>query len=233
MRYWIFIILGITLCACENRWESEIAMNLPPSLSLIKDGREHIGTDSLKLSLKHKSPYGFVLQLKDEKVYSGTWEIKTGQGALSSSNDVLIDQANWSLPSPDDSLLSLSYLPSSLGTHELTFTAVDPFGASGVTSLTLEVFENLSPIAILETSHQGLINSGHYLLDASASFDQDKAYGGSIAWYRFMVSGRTIGEGTSPSLEYIFQSKGTYTVSLEVHDTDGAINQTSTTIIIE
>lgn len=229
----IIIVLGSILVSCENRWNLEVEMNLPPSLSLLKDGRELSSSDSLKMSLKHRESYEFRLRLIDENLYYGTWEITKGEGILVGPNDDLIGTDIWRLSDPGDSLLTLIYQPSTLGEHILEFRCIDPFGEETSTSLTLEVFENLLPVAVLEVSDRKVINQGHYVLDGSSSFDLDRPYGGSIEWYRFLVSDRIIGEGISPSLEYIFQSQGTYTVSLEVQDSDGAVDKTSTTLIID
>jgi len=222
--------------SCENRWQLERELNEPPSLELLKKSGENLAFDSLKWSLKHQEPYVFSLKLKDEQVTNGTWEIVSGEGILMSGNssdrDILLDDGHWQFPSKNESLLSLTYTPISLGSHVLEFISIDAFGESAKTSLTLEVFENLPPIAVLGIAKIGKVNARHYVFDGTSSFDKDRSYGGSVDWYKFKVSDRIIKEGVTPELDYIFQEKGVYNVGLEVYDSDGATHQEIITIVI-
>lgn len=65
-----------------------------------------------------------------------------------------------------------------------------------------------------------------YILDASKSYDEDRNYGGGIAWYIFKIGEHEI-KSKHPILTHLFNEKGRQKIELTVIDN---LNQSSKTI---
>lgn len=105
----------------------------------------------------------------------------------------------------------------------LDFTITDKLGASDKVTYEITTFKNIAPIAILEYR---LANDGKYILDASKSYDQDRNYGGKIAWYIFKIGEQEI-KSKNPTITHFFNEKGSHDIELTVIDN---LNQSSKTI---
>ena len=120
----------------------------------------------------------------------------------------------------------------SLGTHIISFRVKDNNEISSeptTYNLTIEQegagHSNQPPTAEIEGLYQGEINK-ELTFDGSGSHDND----GSITVYQWDFGDETLGTGVSPT--HTYTTSGTYTVSLQIIDDDGAIGTASMSVSI-
>jgi hypothetical protein len=124
---------------------------------------------------------------------------------------------------PDQNELELDFENREEGQTTLDFTITDKLGASDKATYKLFTFKNLAPVAILEYRPD---KGQQYILDASKSYDEDRNYGGKIAWYLFKIGELEI-KSKTPSVTHFFNEKGSHVVELSVIDN---LNKPSKTI---
>jgi parallel beta-helix repeat protein len=175
----------------------------------------------------------------------------TFTGSKSSDPDGVIEGYRWDFTSDgtyDTDWLSsptTSYSYSSKGTYTVTLQVIDNFGVAttdtaialiskaggggggGGGGSTPPVHENLKPVADLSAGepYQGLVKTP-ILFDGSNSYDPD----GSITTWFWVFSDNT--SATGEKVNHSFTKPGTYTISIVVTDTEGAINTDTTTCVI-
>ena len=235
----IGFLLILSVCfSCDNRWVFK-GENIPPELGLKltngqftdDEGNLLISlSDTLKLNAKTTTEvYTFDMKYFDDNLVEITYEILSGNGALIQLN--VEEQMQGKIDISQDEV-SLEYKPEELGEHEIRFIATDAFGeSSGSVTVRLFFFDNWAPIGNLAISYQGKTDERHYLIDASESVDEDAAYGGYLVQYKYKVEDYEL-LTTVPSINYIFQSSGTYNVSLQVLDNDNVWSEEITEEVV-
>ena len=117
-------------------------------------------------------------------------------------------------------------------TYRMLFRIKDLGGWTGsATVVTLRAFKNIPPTAAF-TATKG--ENGKYTFDASASYDGDKRFGGTIATYDYVITGtkpKKFSTRQSRFENYGFPRLGNYTVSLRVTDSDGDQSNAVTKVI--
>lgn len=96
-------------------------------------------------------------------------------------------------------------------------------------TLILKTYKNLIPLAkFTATPKTGSDSKFNYTFDATASVDQDQAYGGKIIVYQYTVTcpsplyNHTF-QVSDAKIPYSFPSVGTFTVILQANDNDAGI----------
>lgn len=238
---WLVLLMN-TAFFCEERWEEAITENKAPELrfapidvqterivNIVDSTRfsyRQLLDDSVKLSLKHPAAYVFQLSYKDDNIASLYYLIEKGEGKLYQQGM----EVSAALILSDRNLLELTYTPESSGTHEIVFEARDAFDKKERVKLALTVFENLPPVANVALVFKGVYNKGHYLLDASGTYDTDARWGGYPARYRYFVNGEPVGFTPNSQLEHIFQAPGRYEIGVEAIDNEGEMSEHFTVI---
>jgi PKD repeat protein len=108
------------------------------------------------------------------------------------------------------------------GTYLVTLILTDDDGASSTATVTIEV-HNRSPVAVFTESAETVYTGETIFFNASDSYDPD----GSIVSYFW-----DFGDGTNATgitVEHAYADNGTYTVTLNVTDDDGATCTTNAT----
>ena len=115
----------------------------------------------------------------------------------------------------------------SIGTHQLTLTAIDTGGLTGAASVTIRV--NAPPVADAGPDQSVVDADGSgdeaVTLDGSASTDSD----GSVSSYLWESGGAPIGTGVTPAVTL---AVGVHTVTLTVTDDDGATATDDLTVTV-
>jgi parallel beta-helix repeat protein len=120
-----------------------------------------------------------------------------------------------------------------IGTHTIYFKVKDDTNEwSSTATMTLVIEQNTpldssnqAPIANIGGPYQGRINES-VLFNASRSYDSD----GMIHSYAWSFGDNSSGTGSSPA--HIYTNPGSYQVTVQVTDDDGASSRASTSIII-
>ena len=225
-KFTVFLLLGMLFMSCENRWAFK-GENIPPELGIkLANGQytdeegnlAYLLADTIKLSSKTSdATYTFDMKYFDDNLVEITYEIVKGNGELVQLN---VEENESGVIDISQEEVSLEYTPVEMGEHEIKFVAIDAFGEkSASVTIQLLFFDNLAPIAVLSVNYVGETNERHYMFDASASYDQDEEFGGSVVQYKYFVDDKEI-LTTVNTINYIFQQSGSYSVGLQVLDND-------------
>jgi len=176
----------------------------------------------------NQKPYAYILKPTDSitKIYGeeidflGDW-----------SDDGQVVEYFWR-SSIDDFLSNKIHFTKnnlSIGQHNIYFKVKDNYGEwspeSMVNVIILSNSSNNAPIALSGGPYSGVVNQS-VNFDASDSYDPDK--GDNITSYRWDYGDGTTGEGISA--EHTYSSKGNFTVTLTVTDSNGE-QKTDTTYV--
>jgi hypothetical protein len=107
----------------------------------------------------------------------------------------------------------------------------DSFKKEGKATATFTVFDNILPEALFTVTLTGIHDPLEYNIDASASFDRDKKYGGEINQYEFFINNLYTVITPFNNINYIFPASGLYTISVRVRDNNGAWSAYKTQVI--
>jgi len=140
-----------------------------------------------------------------------------GNGNLYNNGEEITDDK---LPLAENGDVTFEYEPLVYGRHLFQIVVSDSFDETANVEIELIVFENLSPVAVYNSSVVGEFDKYHWRIDASESFDRDSKYGGAIIQYEYTVEGvlRRTGDNVK---EHIFPAPGTYPVRVRVMDNNG------------
>lgn len=111
----------------------------------------------------------------------------------------------------------IEHIYQSSGEYTIVLTVTDDDGISSSTSLPVDVdIQNSHPHAIIRTDARQGIAPLSTQLSGGDSYDLD----GDILRYRWQINGETVAD--SPTLNYVFNDPGIYSVRLTVTDNGGA-----------
>jgi PKD repeat protein len=165
-----------------------------------------------------------------------TMSVEIGQyicfnASESTDPDGIIIEYTWDFgDGTKDSGMYSIYFYSSAGTYSVTLTVIDDEGASDIDSISITVIEgegppqNDPPVAVIYVENTTIEYGSNIIFNGSESSDSD----GTIVEYIW-----DFGDGTKDSgmhSSHIFQTYGTYNVTLTVIDDDGAIDVSNITI---
>lgn len=214
-------LLAVFFYCCSDRKDAILDFNSPPSLSLI-DSLGHPTdtlTDSVRYSENPPAFYNLKLRMADADQNIWRCRVELDSGRVSG----FYQGKELALPSirVDQEEVELSISPKQIGLNEIRFIAEDRFNQTAQVTLNLFVFENLRPVARLESR---AISQFEYEFSAANSYDQDARFGGKVIGYEFMIDGQTF---TTPSrtARHIFSGAGTYIVRLRVLDNNSEFSQ--------
>ncbi len=131
-----------------------------------------------------------------------------------------------------DSGMYSIYFYSSAGTYSVILTVIDDEGANDIDSVSITVIEgegppqNEPPVAVIYVENTTVEDGSNIIFNGSESSDSD----GTIVEYTW-----DFGDGTKDSgmhSSHIYQTYGTYNVTLTVIDDDGAIDVMNITITV-
>ncbi|MDM8565756.1 PKD domain-containing protein [Candidatus Halobeggiatoa sp. HSG11] len=125
---------------------------------------------------------------------------------------------------------------SEVGEHTITLTVTDDDGATSQASKTITVkseIENIPPVASFTVLPESGITPLAVKLDASDSYDED----GEIVNYAWTIDYNSMdmaedSDSNSAFSEIILSKIGIHTITLTVTDNEGAISETSKTVIV-
>jgi PKD repeat protein len=154
----------------------------------------------------------------------------TLDGSDSSDSDGNIESYAWK---KDNTTLgtnsTLSYIPTTSGTHTISLTVTDDGNASGSADINISatVSDNVAPIANAGADRTVDINDT-VALSGSSSTDSD----GSISSYKWSQDGVEI--STTENFDYNrTETEGNYTIVLEVTDDQGAKDEDTLIITVQ
>lgn len=122
----------------------------------------------------------------------------------------------------DNEEFNVAFRANGSGVGEFRLSASDEFGKANDVRFRIEFRDNKLPIPRLEVV---LVNgtTKNYQLKGQNSFDRDKAIGGAIVEYEFVIDNIVI-HTSQPNINHIF-TLGQHTVKLRVKDNDNAWSQ--------
>ncbi|TXH79206.1 MAG: hypothetical protein E6Q85_00440 [Thiothrix sp.] len=217
----LFLALITTISACDKKVEAIQGFNIKPQITIATTNRSSKSiTDSMRICALTTTVKRLKVSYHDGNKNIAQVVVK------SSSNHAVLKYGGRSVKDflpIDQNELDLDFENTQEEHTRLDFTITDKLGASDHATYNLFTFKNLAPIALLEYQ---LEKDGKYILDASKSYDQDRNYGGKIAWYIFKINDHEI-KSRNPTIAHFLNEKGSHQVALTVIDNLG---QSSTTI---
>lgn len=198
----LVFIIAIIASSCDTTTDCFSGDNNAPTL-LLKgpfDSEYSIKqTDSMKITQGY---YLLDYKISDEEKLS-----------LSIQSDTLFDFEI------SEDITQVAFASKEIGIGDIQFKVKDSWGRKAQISLALTCFKNIRPVARLNVSAiEGQVRE--VLIDASASYDADKKYGGKIVLYRFLVNGKEIEKTYHSSINYTYPETGQYEIGVEVMDND-------------
>src|SRR6218665_18848 len=231
-----FALIGLALLpSCDNTnrrfYPPKLKIENPETGQYSSDG---FYADSVKNVFKTRAlskAYMFEVHAYDFGIgLSGIkYSIDVGQGVLQDASGTAFTSNSIA---KTDTVQTFLFAPSKSDVYRVSFRAYNHYGVEGdPVTLSLFVFDNLLPEAKLACSADPDPSRGPHamILDASASYDRDKKYGGDIATYEFTITenGKTHKDRIYTPKRYVqFSDAGVYQASLTVYDNDGAASAT-------
>lgn len=215
------------MSSCDKR-EIKLKGSSDPELLLTDLNGRIITSDSIKLSLKSARKEGaYNLTLK-----GGSEQKDLTALSISGSGTLKIGAYPAGYTRLPNGTYRVTWKPSAPGESLLRFTMVDENKNIREALMEVGTFDNLPPIANLQTKKIDQIAASEYLIDGSASYDRDARFGGYIASYEFTIGDKKMVTEKS-SIKYIFDASGLYELKLKVTDGDGASHTVSSTLEVK
>jgi len=225
MKITVLLFCIVMLASCSDRMDELQKLDVAPAISFSQFGelKQHI-TDSVRYSADSVFYYNLILEVSDDKknLWKLNYKVNKGEAKVFYDGKEL-DGVSLRVDLPE---VLLAVSPASKGMVDVEFTIQDRFENKQTATLNLYVFDNLIPVAVISGHKTSLNDPLEYAFDGGESYDQDKNFGGTVAGYAFEIEGRTI-TTTSKTINYIFPTQGTYTVTLKVIDNNGDYSKTA------
>lgn len=218
------LLLGVVM-SCDDRFEFLEDVNASPELTIWNEKQNSadrtVLTDAVKISLKHNNlPYYIQIAASDREtnITSINYRFITGNGTLWRGQQELDGKVELAAGQA-----TVEFKPVDVGKIVIEFYVEDEFEIMVAAKADLNVFANLPPVSSFTADFKGTTGPYEYLLDASASYDQDAGQGGGIQAYHFIINDTYEITSKTPVVRYNFPGPGPdrREVRLEVIDTDG------------
>lgn len=216
VNYLFFAILVSSILGCDKRKDFYGDINSAPKIEMRK---KDVGSYSTGLndSIKKLFPdYYLDLRVTDEENLSFNYSLMTATDKYMRLSDNAVKFT------PDTS---------KSGVHSMVFTVTDAYEAAGTSTASFVIFDNLSPVALFQTTKIAVYDPLEYNIDASSSFDRDSKYGGQIVEYEFVINTSYKVNTQFNNINYIFPSIGNYTISIRVKDNNGIWSATKQIVL--
>ena len=206
--------------ACDNSADFLGGVNQSPTITLYNLNESgNIIEDSIKLSgevglffyevgVKVNDVNGNINVVNIDSASNRPTLLVQGDSILIDSDLVEINQSG------DSVILQIALF--NIGQNDIEITVIDDFEQRSVANLTLQVFENLPPVARVDVLESELSNELR-TIDLSESYDTDQDFGGAVIIYNYRLNGSEFSIGES-SLNYSFPGTGVYPVEVFVMD---------------
>ncbi len=205
MKNTTIIITGLLIAvllttSCDKRDDYFKGLNQVPQIIISKNGVpiDKDIVDSIKISTKRTYQY----KIMDEEQLELDYETK------GTDLELLVQNG------------TIQYIGQNAGKTELLLQTKDSFRAIGQRLIVVETMKNMLPIAKMDIKIIGTASPNEIEIDASASYDQDKRFGGKIVLYEYELHNYTFQSPLS-KIRYIFGSGGQKKIGLKVQDNDG------------
>lgn len=182
--------------------------------------------DSIKLNYEPLFAFAFAIEDDD------TWHqlrvngITNGfiryQGKIINDSEVGIGRSGKGV---------LEYEATEPGTTSFVVEVSDPNQQKGSAEVSLFIFENMPPVAMLQLAQTDEVAPHQVQIDATQSYDTDHRWNGVIEQWEFTIDDFYTTTLEQPTIEYIFPEAGEYTIHLRVKDNDGAWSERVTKTI--
>ncbi len=173
--------------------------------------------DSIKMSQDPFLKFSFTIEDDDDWHELRVLNLSKGwlryQGKIINDHEVSIPQAMEG---------ELEYEATEAGSTVFLLEVTDPSRQAASVEVTLLVFENLAPVAMLQLTQTDAVSPHQIRIDGTQSYDPDHRWNGRIALWEFTIVDFYTTTTRQPVLEYIFPQAGSYSVQLRVQDNDGA-----------
>ncbi len=215
------------LCSCTFENDLFEAYKEAPYFIFTYKGQNFEGiSDSLKIPSAGlgKTPINFELKINDKSnLLQISYEPLQGVGELLINGDIIErDQINKIARGNH----SAQYVPQRNGKHHLILNLIDLYGNTISKEAQFVVFSNLPPVASCEVRNVGQYSKFEIEIDASKSRDLDEKWGGRVEEYIYKIgSYYEFRTNEFSSIKHIFPGAGTYVISIQVKDNDGAVSE--------
>lgn len=219
-NYLILIILStLVFCGCHKEKDPFTATNQNP---IFKIKNQDSFSDSIKLgfSTNVTLPYVAIDESKDLEIRlineTGNALVSLGTTRLSQEYSPLVETNGLIVVTVENK-----------GNHEFILEVIDNYGATTSLKVKIVAFENIEPVSSLIINP---INRLEFELDASASFDKDKKFGGEIIKYKYEVieTGYVVESETENKIKVVLPGTGKWSIKVSVQDNN---NQWSKEIV--
>lgn len=196
----LYIVLFLLIASCDDMEDYYEGQNSQPVLSIYN--QKGIISKDISDSIKVGFSMEYQYSIKDEENLSLEF-----MGSTHVSIEVEKDKINVK--------------GKEKGFSENSFFVSDIYGQQDESNLFLTIFDNLSPIAVLEHNIVRLDDSYVLELYGSQSYDRDASQGGKILEYEYTV-GSYSKITTEKVFRYSINGNATYIVKFRVKDNDGS-----------
>lgn len=239
MKFNFKIILILSFIAgffisCDDKIRELEELNTAPDFQYLKRGainwevaqKDAVITDSAKIwTQSNNATYPALVRIVDRNFNIDLVSVKSTNSEVSFFVD---NNTYYNLFETREKKeeFNLAFKNNKKSIEEFTVTAKDDFGASNKITFKIEFKENKPPKPVFKLI---LINGSNktYQLFGEESYDIDKAIGGDIVEYEFVIDNIII-KTSQPNIYHIFKT-GTHDIKFRVRDNDDVWSEYITT----
>lgn len=212
----------LSTMGCDDTEDFFLKENDKPTatFTFLKNAITHV-YDSVKLTASgtgRRYQQAITVQDDNNNLKGVFFSIESGKGYVF-SNGFQRSQLQVTTSGAVNGIYEFIYQPQELGYHEIRILAVDDFFEADTLTISLNVFNNMKPVAKFNVKPSRVVSRYEYTIDGSESFDRDARFGGEIKQYQYQINS-TIIELEKPKFSYVFGSEQIVSISLRVKDSD-------------
>ncbi|WP_159479729.1 hypothetical protein [Chryseobacterium sp. 18068] len=220
----ITIIAGGFLSSCDDKIRELEELNKAPEFQFFRKSSVNwelpskVIEDSAKVwNQSNNSSYAAILRVMDINNNISKINIFSNNPDVSFFVNDNTYYSNYEVS--DNEEFNVAFRANGPGLGEFRVTAADDFGKANDVRFRIEFKSNKLPIPRLEAV---LVNGStkNYQLKGQNSFDRDKAIGGAVVEYEFVIDSVVI-HTSQPNINHIF-TIGQHSIKLRVKDNDDA-----------
>lgn len=226
LRFISLMLLALTMVSCEYEKDLFEKFKPEPEFTFIYNGAQAPSIDdSVKIAQGELNlrAVDFQIRLVDKSRYLNlSIDEINGIGKLHVNDEELSGSVTVK-----NGIINLEYVPSVGGEHIFDLVIKDQYGKRQSKRVRLFVFDNLPPVADFEIITIGQNSPYEIEVRAVNSYDQDRKWGGKVVSYKYKIGNYYEYETSRfATIKHILPSSGTYIISLQVKDNDGAYSPT-------